>query len=582
MHLASFLFYLNLAALVKYASGEDWCYTGCAHTPSHWGDIAGAFCSEKRQSPIDIVSSLVKTNHSLGSFTFLNFGSQQAVKSVINNGHTVKFMLAPDEVEVSGGGLNGTYSTIQFHFHWGNAEHLEGSEHEVDGKRYPMEMHIVSLKKGLTVQEATADSEGIAVLGFFLNATEDGPASEPWSALTSYLTNVTGAEVAVNNTFSIGDLIGDVNLTKFYRYMGSLTTPDCNEAVVWTVFQEPINIHKTLIQQFPTKTKLSNVYRPTQNLNNRQVFASPATSLPPSPEWCYHGHCDFTPSHWHLLPHSKCGGERQSPVNIEKKSVVVDERLKSFTFTKFDDKHAIEYIINTGHAVKCTLKQDAAVEISGGGLKHVYSTLQFHFHWGSGDSDGSEHTVDSHRYPMEMHIVSKRKDLTLDEAVKTHDGLAVLGFFIEPTDETKSSGGSEHHETGTTGSSSSEMDTWKKLTHYLSSITNISSKAEVTEEISIDDLLGSVNRNAFYRYNGSLTTPQCNEAVVWTVFKESVKVDKNLMMMFPAQAGYQKVFRPTQPLHSRKIYSSSSAPGAEASIIVLLLSPCLGALLYNP
>lgn len=36
------------------------------------------------------------------------------------------------------------------------------------------------------------------------------------------------------------------------------------------------------IQQFPTKTKLSNVYRPTQNLNNRQVFASPATSLPPS------------------------------------------------------------------------------------------------------------------------------------------------------------------------------------------------------------------------------------------------------------------------------------------------------------
>lgn len=33
-------------------------------------------------------------------------------------------------------------------------------------------MHIVSLKKGLTVQEATADSEGIAVLGFFLNVCD--------------------------------------------------------------------------------------------------------------------------------------------------------------------------------------------------------------------------------------------------------------------------------------------------------------------------------------------------------------------------------------------------------------------------
>ncbi len=30
-----------------------------------------------------------------------------------------------------------------------------------------------------------------------------------------------------------------------------------------------------------------------------------------------------------------------------------------------------------------------------------------------------------------MHIVNKRKDLELDEAVKAPDGLAVLGFFIE-------------------------------------------------------------------------------------------------------------------------------------------------------
>lgn len=34
---------------------------------------------------------------------------------------------------------------------------------------------------------------------------------------------------------------------------------------------------------------------------------------------------------------------------------------------------------------------------------------------------------------MQMHIVSKRKDLTLDDAIKTSNGLAVLGFFIEVT-----------------------------------------------------------------------------------------------------------------------------------------------------
>lgn len=57
-------------------------------------------------------------------------------------------------------------------------------------------------------------------------------------------------------------------------------------------------------------------------------------------------------------------------------------------------------------------------------------------------------------------------------------------------------------------------------------------------------------------------------------------------MMFPTQAGYQKVFRPTQPLHSRRIYSSSSASGAtssfyNASLILILLPPCLCAFLYN-
>lgn len=54
--------------------------------------------------------------------------------------------------------------------------------------------------------------------------------------------------------------------------------------------------------------------------------------------------------------------------------------------------------------VKCKL-MEGLVEVSGGGLGHVYSSLQLHFHWGSEgshDSPGSEHTVDSKRYAMEV------------------------------------------------------------------------------------------------------------------------------------------------------------------------------------
>ena len=40
---------------------------------------------------------------------------------------------------MSGGGLNGVYTTVQFHFHWG-ANNNVGSEHTVDGKEYAAEV----------------------------------------------------------------------------------------------------------------------------------------------------------------------------------------------------------------------------------------------------------------------------------------------------------------------------------------------------------------------------------------------------------------------------------------------------------
>lgn len=33
-------------------------------------------------------------------------------------------------------------------------------------------------------------------------------------------------------------------LVHYFRYLGSLTTPTCDETVVWTVFKEPIKLHE--------------------------------------------------------------------------------------------------------------------------------------------------------------------------------------------------------------------------------------------------------------------------------------------------------------------------------------------------
>lgn len=49
-----------------------------------------------------------------------------------------------------------------------------------------------------------------------------------------------GAEDAIA-PFPLEDLLPS-NTNQFFRYQGSLTTPTCNEVVVWTVFTTPIPI----------------------------------------------------------------------------------------------------------------------------------------------------------------------------------------------------------------------------------------------------------------------------------------------------------------------------------------------------
>lgn len=100
------------------------------------------------------------------------------------------------------------------------------------------------------------------------------------------------------------------------------------------------------------------------------------------------------------------------------------------------------------------------MQVSGGGLPGTYRTIQLHFHWGSVSSNGSEHTLDNLRFPMEvwgftlsislscmmmftlfvmfvyvcaqMHIVNiKSTHPNLTSALEDPTGLAVLGVFVD-------------------------------------------------------------------------------------------------------------------------------------------------------
>ncbi|KAM6906941.1 carbonic anhydrase 4a [Xenentodon cancila] len=264
------------------AGGGDWCYHSqftCEHqcnAPEKWS-TAHSDCGGRRQSPINIVTRKTVKDERLTPLQFSNY--QQIFRSSIrNNGHSVQVGI-PHLSTISGGQLSGTYKAVQFHLHWGYNGGL-GSEHTIDGERYPMELHIVHMKSHYTdLTTALSDSEGVAVLGFFYEKSNS--ANRKYDSIINTLKNIKATNGNITlPAISLAQLIpSEQNMTSYYRYKGSLTTPGCAEAVVWTVFENPILLSMEQLRafselQFHDGKPMAGNFRPVQPLNGRQVFRS--------------------------------------------------------------------------------------------------------------------------------------------------------------------------------------------------------------------------------------------------------------------------------------------------------------------
>lgn len=75
---------------------------------------------------------------------------------------------------------------------------------------------------------------------------------------------------------------------------------------------------------------------------------------------------------------------------------------KYSTVTLMDVYTVTVWVITHFRLLSVVLQVGGGMSVSGGGLPDVYHTIQLHFHWGGLASNGSEHTVDGRRYPMEV------------------------------------------------------------------------------------------------------------------------------------------------------------------------------------
>ena len=56
------------------------------------------------------------------------------------------------------------------------------------------------------------------------------------------------------------------------------------------------------------------------------------------------------------------------------------------------------------YLITVQLNIDGPMSVEGAGLGGVFKILQLHFHWGSTNNRGSEHTIKKKRFPLEVSI----------------------------------------------------------------------------------------------------------------------------------------------------------------------------------
>ncbi|XP_072518412.1 carbonic anhydrase IV c [Salminus brasiliensis] len=276
-------------------------------------------------------------------------------------------------------------------------------------------------------------------------------------------------------------------------------------------------------------------------------------------QWCYQSQysCDDKckePRQW-VLDFPVCGGQSQSPINIITRKVQYDPSLTPIMFEGYTDVMNIT-VNNVGYAAVFSLPP--SVRISGGGLPDTYKAVQFHIHWGSNCGPGSEHTVDGEQYPMEVHIVHiKEKYNTLMEAMNDTVGVAALGFFFEISPR--------------------ENKQLNKIIDALGRVRYNGNSTEIPGFQLVDFLISLENFSSYYRYAGSLTTPGCNEAIIWTLFQQSIPVSQEQLavitqqMLFSTGMPMIDIFRPVLSLNSRIVYTSQACPCVLSGLITLLL-----------
>lgn len=223
------------------------------------------------------------------------------------------------------------------------------------------------------------------------------------------------------------------------------------------------------------------------------------------PHWTYDIHDHHGgPDHWaELTPDFKaCGLGQQSPIDLKTpiRAAVSDLDIQWKPFPLV--------VGNNGHTIRMKVPPGAGT-LTYEGVAHPF--VNFHFH------HPSEHLLDGKSFEMEVHFVNA---IIEGDVIKS---VVALGVFFVPGAENPGL-----------------KPVWAAMPKEIKEVP--------TDVIYDASVLLPANRER-YVYEGSLTTPACEEVVRWQVFRTPITASPEQIKAFAEI--YPNNARPPQPINRR-------------------------------
>ncbi|XP_061361936.1 alpha carbonic anhydrase 1, chloroplastic-like [Gastrolobium bilobum] len=250
---------LSIAVLAICTSADlysvNFSYTG-ENGPEHWGSLSPSFaaCSNgKAQSPVDLKKVDIVLNKHLKS---LDEHYLPTNATLVNNIFNIGVHFEGQVGDININGKN--YSLKQLHWH-------SPAEHRVNGFKHDAEMHLVH-------QTKDNDTAVVAVLyklgdpDPIISKIEDKLIELDKETCAGYK----GAPIALG-TFDVKEI--NTRTHKYYRYVGSLTTPPCTQGVTWHILRKVRTLSKKQLEllKAPLGVGFKHNARPVQPLNGRKI-----------------------------------------------------------------------------------------------------------------------------------------------------------------------------------------------------------------------------------------------------------------------------------------------------------------------